>query len=251
MPVASIARTSFLLHARRRQFNRRVKKARRLIANALDKTKKSYIAYSTGKDSLCMAHLVWEQAPDTPAVYFDADAAYPESKENLWTTAQDHPLIIWPCEPILDTFKQHGGPTAQGIEYQTMKSTVYEPIERLLEKYDLDGAFVGLRAAEAWGREQLRKYRGGLFWSKRWSLWECCPVLDWSYKDVWAYIFSNGLDYNKAYDKMWEMPIEDQRISYCFGETKKTHGRWAWLRRHYPDLYNQFVARFPEVARYT
>lgn len=210
-----------------------------------------YLAFSTGKDSQVLADLVWEQAPETPAVYFDADCAFPESRRVLWETALEHNLIAWPCEPLIDTFERLGGPTAPGIEYQTMKSTVWGPIEELLKRNDLDGVFVGLRSQESHGRDWLRKRQGSLFWAKRWGIWEYNPLLEWTYNDVWAYIVSRDLSYNRAYDRMWDMPENEQRVSYWAGEMLRTHGRWAWLRRNYPGLYNQFIDRFPEVARYT
>jgi len=251
MTMSQMLRLRFELHARKKIYHYRVAQAQRLVKDTLAKSDNPYIAFSTGKDSLVMAYLVWEQAPDAPAVYFDADCSYPESRELLQQIAQEHPLTIWPTEPLLDTFERLGGPTAQGIEYQTMKSTVYEPIERLLNEFHFDCSFVGLRAEESWGRKQLQRYRGGLFWHKQWSLWECCPVISWGYNDIWAYVVSNKLEYCKVYDRLWDAPEEDQRLSYWAGETKHRYGRWAWLRQLYPGLYNEFVDRFPEIARYT
>ena len=34
------------------------------------------------------------------------------------------------------------------------------------------------------------------------------------------------------------------------GTTGANWGRLAELRKHYPDIYNQFVAKFPQVSTY-
>lgn len=244
-------KAAFLSHASLRGHRKIVRRSEALIGRALERMENPYIAFSTGKDSTCVAELVWQQRSEVPAVYFDAQCSFPESAAYLnRMETEGRRIIRFLCEPLLETFMRVGGPTSLYSERETMKSTVYRPIAELIQRHGFDGTFVGLRAAENWGRTQLYKYRGGLFWHQRWGLLECIPVADWSHNDVWAFIFSNGLDYNQIYEKMRDMPIEDQRISYWAGETKHRHGRWAFLRRHYPELYNEFVALFPEVAGY-
>ena len=241
------------LHAQLNGCCFRIQQAREVIAEALDKTQNPYIAFSTGKDSAVMTHLVWEQAPDAPAVYFDADCAFPESKEMLerYETA-GYPVIRWPCEPFFNTLHRVGGPTSDKCEVETMHSTVYRPIKSLLAQYHFDGAFIGLRNEESYGRQKLAQVRGQLFWQKRDSLWECLPVAHLTYHDVWAYIVSNDVDYCAVYDKQMELgiPPEDCRLSYWAGETKRRWGRWAILKRGWPDLFNRFAAEFPEVRAY-
>jgi 3'-phosphoadenosine 5'-phosphosulfate sulfotransferase (PAPS reductase)/FAD synthetase len=113
-----------------------------------------------------------------------------------------------------------------------------------------DGAAYGLRMDESKGRRLNGLVRGGIFWTDRYAVWMCQPVFRWSYNDVWAYITSNDIAYAKTYDKMWEMPESDQRVSYWAGETYRRFGRYAWLKRHYPGLWNKFVTRFPEARGY-
>jgi len=136
------------------------------------------------------------------------------------------------------------------LERETMRTTVWEPISRLIAEYHFDGIAYGLRAEESRGREMHAQTRGAIFRYKRDGLWGCQPIHDWIYNDVWAFIISNDLPYCGVYDKMWDMPEEDQRLSYWAGETKRRWGRWAFLKRNYPDLFNRFAAEFPEVRCY-
>jgi 3'-phosphoadenosine 5'-phosphosulfate sulfotransferase (PAPS reductase)/FAD synthetase len=241
------------LHAQLPAFQRQIIRAQKFIAQTLKKCENPYIAFSTGKDSVVMAHLVWSQQPDVTAVYFDADCAFPESAQLLERyEAAGRPIVRWPCEPILDTMERMGGPTSAKCEAETMRSTVYRPIKTLLAEHHFDGAFVGLRSEESYGRRKLAQVRGQLFWQKRDELWECLPVARFSYLDVWAYILVRGVDYCAVYDRLMEMGIapEDCRLSYWAGETKRCWGRWAILKQGWPELFNRFAVRFPEVRAY-
>lgn len=238
----------FVLHGKTPVFSRRVKAAEQRVSDWLDIVDNPYIAFSTGKDSTCVLNLVRQQAANTTAVYFDADSSFPESKQTVQKTDS---LIAFPTdEPILDTLVRHGLDGGAGLERATMQSTVWGPIKRLVETYHFDGVALGLRAQEAYGRKMNAYVRGSIYQYKRDGLWACQPIWDWSYNDVWAYIVTNNLDYCGVYDRMWDMPEEDQRLSYWAGETKRRWGRYAWLRRNYPELFNQLAARLPEVRAY-
>jgi len=241
------------LHAQFKGFSYRIRQAQELIAEMLTMAEKPYLAFSTGKDSVVMAHLVWQQAPEVPAIYFDADCAFPESKALLDRyEVADYPIIRWPCEAFLDTLRRVGGPTSSKCEAETMRSTVYRPIKTLLAEHHFDGVFVGLRNEESYGRQKLAEVWGQLFWQQRDNLWECLPVAYLTYMDVWAYIVTNEIDYCAVYDKQMELGLdpEDCRLSYWAGETKRRWGRWAILKRGWPELFNRFAAEFPEVRAY-
>jgi 3'-phosphoadenosine 5'-phosphosulfate sulfotransferase (PAPS reductase)/FAD synthetase len=242
-------RMRFGLYGKLRIHKWRVEQARRRITDWLKMVERPYIAFSTGKDSTCVLRLVREQAPETPAVYFDADCSFPESAAML---AETDNIIVYPAlEPLLDTFRRFGGfEGGPELERETMRTTVWEPIKRLLKEFDFDGCAYGLRAEESHGRATHAQVRGAVFQYKRDGLWGCQPIHDWTYDDVWAFIVSENLDYCGVYDKMWDMPEDDQRLSYWAGETKRRWGRWAFLKRNYPSLFNRFATEFPEVREY-
>lgn len=248
----ALTHAGFLAHATLSAYQRRVEQARKWIREALALCERPYIAFSTGKDSTVMADMIWRERPRAPAVYFDADACFPESAEMLNRYQKHKEVIIWITEPILDTMEKVGGPTSIKSSAATMRSTVYEPIKNLLMEHDFDCSFVGLRAEENRDRKKAFEIKGSLFFSKRDGIYICWPIGRLTFKDVWAYILSNGVDYCTVYDKQFEMGLdwEDCRLSYCYGETKHTHGRWAILARGWPNIFNKFSQRFPEVRRF-
>jgi len=248
MKLSKIPRNRFELWAKTGQHLWRVTQARQYVSEWLSYVSNPYIAYSSGKDSTCVLALVREQAPTTPAVYFDADCSFPESAELIDRIGA---IRFKTDEPFLDTLGRFGFDAGDDLDRATMKSTVWNPIKRLIAEFGFDGVAYGLRAEENLGtRGRLAKKRGAVFQYKRDGLWACQPICDWRYNDVWAFIVSENLSYCGVYDKMWDMPEDDQRISYWAGETKRRHGRWAWLKRNYPELFNRFADKFPEVRCY-
>ncbi len=231
-------------------FQRKVEQAQRLVEDALQQMSRPYIATSSGKDSCVTSHLVWSVNPDVPGVYFDADCAFPETRDYFERLSRHRTIITWKTEPLLDTFARCGGPTAPGIGNATMESTVYAPLRSLFAEYHFDGVFLGLRAQESEGRSKSAQFHGSLYRYKRDGVLRCLPVATWTHQDIWAYIVSRNLDYNRVYDTMQDMPIADRRVSYWAGETKRRWGRWTFLKKHYPDLWNRFAERFPEVREY-
>lgn len=245
--MTAAPREMFLNFARLRQHQGRVVRARGIVAEWLAQTEKPYIAFSAGKDSTVTLALIREQRPETPAVYFDADCAFPEVDRLLDATPN---LIRFPAdEPFLQTLSRYTLSDPR-LERATMQSTVWGPVRRLLARHGFDGMAYGLRAEESRGRAMHFRQRGAIFRYRRDGVLACQPICQWSYHDVWAFIFSQNLEYAKTYDRMWDMQIEDQRISYWAGETKRNWGRYVWLKRNYPELWNRLAAALPEVRAY-
>jgi 3'-phosphoadenosine 5'-phosphosulfate sulfotransferase (PAPS reductase)/FAD synthetase len=240
-------RLRFTLWARTRQHQWRVQQAAQRVTAWLTHVQRPYVAFSGGKDSQCCLHLVRAQAPDTPAVYLDAQCAFPEVTALIEATP--HCLAFPADEPFLTTLARYGLHDDR-LERATMQTTVYGPVQRLLAQEGFDGVCYGLRAEESPQRQRHAQARGAVFQYRRDGVWACQPLWDWRYNDVWAYILTHDLPYCGVYDRLWDAPEADQRVSYWAGETKRRWGRYAWVKRNYPGLWNQLVAAVPEVTAY-
>lgn len=242
-------RSLSLLHSKNKRYRRHVEQALERISQWSSLIEQPYIAFSMGKDSTVALHLTRTILPGCIAIYIDADCAFPEAYELLRATPN---ALSFPAqESFLDTLERMGGVDGgRELENETMRTTVTHPLAQL-RKLGYDGHIVGLRAEENRGRVMNLRKRGFIYHHAGYDMMVCQPIADWSYDDVWAYIFSNDIEYCKTYDKMWHMPREWQRISYWAGETARRWGRWSWLRQNYPDLFDKLVSRFPEAGRYT
>jgi 3'-phosphoadenosine 5'-phosphosulfate sulfotransferase (PAPS reductase)/FAD synthetase len=117
----------------------------------------------------------------------------------------------------------------------------------------LDTVLLGLRQEEsAIRRMHLRKF-GPLFYSESDKSWHCNPIHDWTWLDVWAYIISNHLDYNRAYDRLEEIGVapEHQRVGPLAVEQVLGYGQMAILKRGWPELFNRFASEHPEAREYS
>lgn len=237
----------FLLHSRLAGFRRKVERAEGIVREWIGAVENPYIAFSGGKDSTCVLHLVRAAKPKTSAVYLDADCAFPEAIALLDATPD---LIRFPClEPFLQTLKRYSLHD-DALERETQRTTVSGVIPRLLKEYGFDACAYGLRSEESSKRRMHFAEHRYIFRSKGYGILTCQPIADWTYRDVWAYIFSQGLPYCKTYDRMWWMPQRQQRISYWAGESERRNGRYAWLKRNYPDLYYKLAKEIPSVTCY-
>lgn len=249
MTMPPLTRERFLLYSRLGEHRARVRRSLAHIEEWLTLAQRPYISLSGGKDSTCVLHLVRSIAPEVPAVYWDADCAFPEVSELI--DATPNCVRYKTDEPFLDTLARFGAHGGSDLENETMRTTVYGPVKRWIAETQSDGCAYGLRQEESRGRRMLGRTRGVVFFSAQYQVWMCQPVTHWTYNDVWAYIVSNDVPYAGTYDRMWEMPEREQRISYWAGETNRQNGRWAWLKRNYPDLFNRLCEVLPDARTYT
>lgn len=82
--------------------------ARERIAEALDHTERAYVAFSGGKDSSVMLHLVMEEAikrgQKVGVMYIDFEAQYADTishMREMMDTYKDHMEMHWICIPML------------------------------------------------------------------------------------------------------------------------------------------------------
>jgi len=228
-----------LFHARSKAFRFQVEQARRTIEKSLLEMKSPYIALSGGKDSTVIYSLVREFLPDIPAIWSDDEWFLPETLEYIQRLQQNG----------LDVRQIRTN--AWHAEWFQIKGD-WDGIQDYARQHDFDGVFLGLRQEENNTRRVHLRTMGKLFLAKSDGFWHSNPIGDWSWKDVWAYILSNNIDYNKAYDKLEEMGIEPkfQRIGPLAVEGVLGYGQMVILKRGWLDLFNRFAAEHPEARAY-
>jgi 3'-phosphoadenosine 5'-phosphosulfate sulfotransferase (PAPS reductase)/FAD synthetase len=170
--------------------------AQETIAEALATHRRPYVAYSGGKDSTVLVHLVLAQAPDTLVLHWDYGRSFvPQSV----------------FQEILENARRLGvrnlrvetSPLYAKLGRRATNVLGRHYIGRLLprlaeEGYDL--AFVALRAEESVKRRHRIATRRSLG-----PIDECWPLASWSWRDVWAYIVANDLPYLSLYDARAEL----------------------------------------------
>lgn len=191
------------------------------------------LAFSGGKDSTVLFHLINDEAKKRDRkfiLYFqDQEAEYQGTVDFVeWAMSQPNVIPQWYQVPIFMTnaashqqlFLWAWG---DGEEWVREKNPL--AIHSLDKKYprrfykfnlwvaqqnrkNFEGSFVsiiGLRAEESPDRRFVMFGEDSdLFWLRRKTEpHKAYPIIDWSYTDVWKYLIENNLPYNKVYDKMY------------------------------------------------
>lgn len=168
----------------------KAEETRQIIAKALTTHQKPYVAFSGGKDSTCMLHLVLQQKPDIMVYHWDyGPYLMPRDVEK---EVIEIAKKIGTQNLVVDTSRLYTSREATGIWYREFFGRVIK--ELCQQGYDL--VFVGIRKHESLKRKR-RVERG----KKLTVIDECWPLQNWTWQDVWAYIFSNNLPYHSVYDK--------------------------------------------------
>ncbi|MDI6872082.1 MAG: phosphoadenosine phosphosulfate reductase family protein [Bacillota bacterium] len=250
-------REEYRLYARLPVFARRVERAKAIIAEALARTDVSWlVACSFGKDSLSMLDLILEQRPDITVFHMDSGYCLPELYEVRDWFAQERGirLHIKPGEMDYVTFLREFGLPAITRTAAQQQRVVQRFKKSASEQWAFDrgfnGTFLGLRREESRDRDVSLRLRSPIYRMKS-DMWKCCPLADWTGKDVWAYIVSRNLPYPRFYDYTALGDTREKIRSTSWVTTDGAEwGRIVWLKYYYPALYQKLAREFPEVTRY-
>jgi len=213
----------------------------------MDDFKNPSISYSTGVDSTTLLHLILKIKPDIIVFYHDYGATYPSTYEMLAKLEKEWNLNLYRIvseTTILDIYKEYGAASNIKPGSWTKPLTIFQNnMNRAVEKFKVDASFRGLLNEESVARQRIRDQ---VYYDKNLTI--CYPLLNWTKKDVWDYTFINNLPYNDVYDKQDGIPFYKRRTGIWAGDSAIEYGRWVWLKKHYPELYNKLKRDVPEVG---
>lgn len=207
--------------------------ARQRVSYLFDNYEMISVSFSGGKDSTALFHLVNAEAKKRDrkfVLYFqDQEAEYKGTVDFVeWAMSQPNVIPRWYQVPIFMTnaaSHQQLFLWAWGEGENWVRGKNPLAIQKIEKKYpkrfykfnlwvnqelrkEFGESFVsiiGLRAEESPDRRHVMFGEDSeLFWLRRKVKPDkCYPIIDWSYTDVWKYLVSNKLKYNKVYDKMY------------------------------------------------
>lgn len=207
--------------------------AQKRISLLFDKYDNIQLAFSGGKDSTALFHLINAEAIKRDRkfiLYFqDQEAEYQGTIDFVeWAMSQPNVIPQWYQVPIFMTnaaSQQQLFLWAWGEGEEWVREKNPMAIHSLNKKYpkrfykfnlwvsqenrkNFEGSFVsiiGLRAEESPDRRFVMFGEDNeLFWLRRKTMpHKAYPIIDWKYTDVWKYLIENNFKYNRIYDKMY------------------------------------------------
>lgn len=242
------------------------------IKNAFASNKRVYLAFSSGKDSLCLSSLVYdlimqgEIDRNLLTVFFiDEEGIYPSMVEQAERWRNNFMRIgvpfWWFCLPfkqvsVIDSLSADESwitwePGKEDVwmrkmpEYAITSSPFLHYAGEMNYQTFAEKAFgndirlVGLRTAESYTR--LKSV------TERANPNMVYPIYDWKDTDVWRYIRDHNLEFPKIYMEMYEAGASKKQMRLCafFGEGG-TNGL-LHLAETDPDLWARMLKREPNV----
>lgn len=188
-------RNAFLIWSETEEFITRVALTEQYIDRVLAR-KNPYVAYSGGKDSLCLVHLVCKRAPYILVYHHSQGKHMPEEIQR---------------EITLNAIKAG----AKNLRIYPPERDFWTDIVNEIKQRGYNAVFVGLRKEESISRRVRMNERKRLTWFP-----EYWPLAEWTWRDVWAYIISNNLSYPTVYDQYGEIEGWDKVRFHSFFDPK-------------------------------
>ena len=238
-----------------------------------------YVAFSGGKDSACVLHLARQADPNVPVAFFDSGLEYPDTYRYLdqlqgrWRLNL-HVIAAQPStlEILAAAGKwSHDQPTRVTTDLRT--ATITAPASTAHHAHG-PGELWGVRADESQGRRAL--YGRALRAETEHRCGSCCstaeqrrarhggvirrlngttaygPIWDWATEEVWAYLSRHQVPVNPVYGKLRRLgaPPRALRLSQMLDGDHLETGRATWLRRGWPDLFEDLCCVLPRLREY-
>lgn len=212
------------------------------ITSMLEAAPKSYVSISFGKQSLVVAHLVWEIAPETPMHFLASDETW-----SLYNYAEviDDFLERFPINLTIHQTRLW----KESKSWKEARDAGDQDLQRMCPRKEWDGWFWGLTKEESPMRKKTllaayeqRTPHPSIFRYSDGKL-RCCPIMHWDTIDIAAYLGQHDIRVLNIYERYGLHQRTTARI------TKKMlrNQGMALARMTNSAGYRQLVSKFPEI----
>lgn len=164
--------------------------------------------------------------PKVRVFYLDTEVLFPETYELAQRAAERYgiqPLAFRPLLTIAEQGERYGDALWSRDPDACCDLRKVEPNRRALR--GMDAWISGLRRDQAETRRDLPI----VSWDAKFDVVKVSPLVDWTEKDVWAYIAANGVPYNPLHDRGYpSIGCTHCTRAVAPGEDPRA-GRWSGL----------------------
>lgn len=252
------ARTA-LAHARTRAHARAVDQARAAVEAMTERCPDAYVAWSGGKDSTALTHLVRvDCGVPARAMAVKDDCDFPGEEDYIRTLASEWGVVLDVVRPpisLIAWLREHAqrldaSEDVHGRSAELSRVAFYGPIDAYAQAWGRPGVYLGLRGEESHGRRMNAATRGAVY-AQRSGDTVCQPLRNWRGLDVYGYLLARGIEPLHVYRcvRLHDRP-DRVRKSWWLPGAHTRHGGMVWLRAYYPTLYAQLANIFPDARRH-
>lgn len=255
-----------------------VEAARTRVINVFDNGLPVYLSFSAGKDSLCIAHLIYQliqegriDAQQLTVLFVDEEAIFPcieqmalawrkkfllaGAKFDWWCIevkhfncfnqlTNDESFVCWDSRKR-DVWVRK--PPSFAIMSHPQLRPRIDTYQTFIPRVTRDGIMLtGVRAAESVQRLQYMARLGvgakGITGKNM-----IFPIFDWKTRDVWLYLKREKVDIPAVYLYMWQAGVGKNalRVSQFF--SSDTASSLVRMNEYYPDLMERVIRREPNA----
>ncbi len=180
---------------------KKIKKTKEIISEALKKYKNVGIGFSGGGDSEVLLHIALQLKPDIPVLLVDTRYEFPETLpfvekiRNDWNIASL--TVIRATTDIADKLAKKYGKGTPKFTLEFNNHHKIQPLVNGIKNLHLDAFFAGIRGVE----HEERAKESIVSPRKNPNHIRIHPLLFWTRLEVQAYLNNNKLPHNPLYDK--------------------------------------------------
>lgn len=185
---------------------------------------------SFGAESALLIHMVTRHLPRVRIVMVDTGYLFPETFEFMEQLRRRFDLNVWVYRTRQDpiAYLHHAGevnPTWRNDVDACCAVNKNEPFERAMRDLTPAAWLRGIRRHQA----DTRQNRAIIEWSRRYNCHAVSPLLNWTSRDIFAYMKQHDLPYHPLFDRGYPSvgcnPLSCTR-PITAGEDPRS-GRWA------------------------
>jgi len=230
----------------------KVEMSHEIIKVALSQSKRPCVAFSGGKNSLVVLHMVLQHKPDVMVLFNNTTNEFPETLKYVRSLAQEWDLNFYEVKPkqnFWQVIKKYGFPHTQRWKLKEPKCCRIlktRPAAKFYKENRIDCVFTGISAFESRARFLWLTHAGMIYEVKneggvRYRFTKVAPIGFWTDNDIWEYIRQHDLPVNPAYEKYG---IDRIGCMLCTG-----YSSWKkQMRRINPTLYRKVMHMMGETV---
>jgi 3'-phosphoadenosine 5'-phosphosulfate sulfotransferase (PAPS reductase)/FAD synthetase len=244
----------YLAWAETSQHERMVARASKAITEAHARGEVERLSWSSGKDSTVMVHMAnVEMGLGIDVVHVRDDTSFPGQDEyidrltsrwGLRLDIVDNPTsLLHLAREALD----RGDDVFERRDHTVPGTGFFDAITTYYDRCGVTMVYLGYRGDESRGRA-FRRSRGETY-RRGDGITTCCPLVRWSACDVYAYLLSRRVPLHPYYTRL--LPGEDPgtvRVDGWLPHCPAWTGSAVRLRRLWPELWQEAIGVFPELA---